>query len=165
MADAIALGDHIESKCTRCHDVTGHIVILMIDDEITKVECRACGSIHKYYPPVNQKSSLKKIKESSPGSKKVQKETTTSVNVIPKASSKKTKSQKVNRELTEQQWQEAINTSYGIRKPYTMTINLALGDIVDHPKFREGVVQELFPPDKAEILFREGIKLLKCSTN
>lgn len=165
MADAIALGDHIESKCTRCHDVTGHIVILMIDDEITKVECRACGSIHKYYPPVNEKSGLKKIKESNSGSKKIQKETTKSVSVVPKASSKKAKSQKVNRELIEQQWQEAINTSYGIRKPYTMTINLALGDIVDHPKFGEGVVQELFPPDKAEILFREGIKLLKCSIN
>lgn len=165
MADAIALGDHIESKCTRCHDVTGHIVILMINDEITKVECRACGSIHKYYPTVIEKSNLKKIKESNSGSKKVQKEPTKSVNVVPKANSKKAKSQKVNKELTEQQWQEAINTSYGVRKPYTMTVNLSLGDIIEHPKFGDGVVQELFPPDKAEILFREGIKLLKCSTN
>lgn len=164
MADAITLGDHIESKCTRCHDVTGHIVVLMIENEITKVECRACGSIHKYYPPTTKKNDLRKTKNSNSGSKKVQKGIIQTTKDTSSITSKKSKSQKVSREIAKQ-WQKAIDKSYSTPKPYTMTVSLAVGDIIEHPRFGNGIVQEIFPSDKAEVLFREGIKLLKCSTN
>lgn len=34
--------------------------------------------------------------------------------------------------------------------------SFAVGDVIDHPKFGNGVVQELLPPDKMQILFRDG---------
>ena len=44
-----------------------------------------------------------------------------------------------------------------------MTESFAVGDVVEHPKFGSGVVQEVFPPDKMQILFRDGAKMLRCA--
>ena len=43
-------GQRIEARCTRCRDVTGHVIVALVDDQVVKVECCACGSVHKYYP-------------------------------------------------------------------------------------------------------------------
>lgn len=50
-----SVGERIEARCTRCKDLTGHIVVSMLNGEIAKVECCACGSVHKYYPPAKKK--------------------------------------------------------------------------------------------------------------
>ncbi|WP_300848037.1 hypothetical protein, partial [uncultured Bilophila sp.] len=50
-------GDRIEARCTRCNDVTGHVIVALVGGEIVKVECRACGSVHKYYPPATPKAA------------------------------------------------------------------------------------------------------------
>lgn len=50
-----SVGQRIEARCTRCKDLTGHIVVSMLNGEIAKVECCACSSVHKYYPPAKKK--------------------------------------------------------------------------------------------------------------
>lgn len=47
---ALTAGGRIETRCSRCDDVTGHVIVAMVDGEVVKVECRACGSVHKYRP-------------------------------------------------------------------------------------------------------------------
>ncbi len=54
-------GDRIEARCTRCNDITGHVVVALVGGQIVKVECKACGSVHKYYPPVSAKASKEKM--------------------------------------------------------------------------------------------------------
>ena len=49
MAGLPGPGDRIEARCTRCNDITGHVIVALVGGEIVKVECRACGSVHKYY--------------------------------------------------------------------------------------------------------------------
>ena len=44
-------GQIIEARCSRCRDVTGHVVMACLDGMPIKVECRACGSVHKYTAP------------------------------------------------------------------------------------------------------------------
>ena len=44
-------GQIIEARCSRCRDVTGHVVMACLDGMPIKVECRACGSVHKYSAP------------------------------------------------------------------------------------------------------------------
>ena len=44
MAGLPGPGDRIEARCTRCNDITGHVIVALVGGEIVKVECRACGS-------------------------------------------------------------------------------------------------------------------------
>ena len=44
-----------------------------------------------------------------------------------------------------------------------MNASFAEGDVVDHPKFGLGVVREVLPPDKIQVLFRDGSRLLRCA--
>ena len=52
-------GQRIEARCTRCRDITGHIIVVVLDGEVAKVECCACGSGHKYYPAENKARPVK----------------------------------------------------------------------------------------------------------
>lgn len=56
----------------------------------------------------------------------------------------------------EQNWQRTMNMTAASARPYAMNESFAVGDVIDHPKFGSGVVQEIFPPDKMQILFRDG---------
>lgn len=57
MAGLPGPGDRIEARCTRCNDITGHVIVALVGGEIVKVECRACGSVLKYYPPATPKEA------------------------------------------------------------------------------------------------------------
>ena len=41
--------------------------------------------------------------------------------------------------------------------------NAIVRTLVEHPVFGVGAVVELFPPDKMDVLFREGVKRLRCA--
>ena len=45
---------------------------------------------------------------------------------------------------------------------YDMKASYQVGDLVNHPKFGLGVVRQLVGPNKVEIVFEEGAKLLRC---
>ncbi len=165
MAGLPGPGDRIEARCTRCNDVTGHVIVALVGGEIVKVECCACGSVHKYYQPVaarqprtkdtvcrvragsDRKEAVSAAKPASPASE------------TPRHSV--SKSQKAALEI-EQAWQRSMNETLAEARPYSMHEHFAVGDVVEHPKFGNGVVQELLPPDKMQILFRDGTKLLRC---
>ena len=45
-------------------------------------------------------------------------------------------------------------------KSYDMNTNFLAGDVINHPKFGLGSVEVSFPPNKIEVRFQEGKKLL-----
>ena len=45
-------GDPIEARCTKCREITNHIVVAMDGDTPVKVECNTCKGQHKYRKPV-----------------------------------------------------------------------------------------------------------------
>ena len=49
-------------------------------------------------------------------------------------------------------------------KAYSIHLEASAGDLIQHPKFGRGVVLKTIPPDRIEIVFPEGIKILagKC---
>ncbi len=167
---SLAPGQRLEARCTRCRDITGHIIVFMVDGQIAKVECCACGSVHKYYPPEH------KAREAKARPLRVQsgKERTAVVQAealkAPKPAAPKTRTPsraeqqnaKIRAEL-EKQWQEAVLRHPGKPVAYSMNGNFPLGSLVDHPSFGVGLVLSLTPPDKMDILFQEGVKALRCS--
>ncbi|HWI40628.1 MAG TPA: hypothetical protein VNX25_03990, partial [Verrucomicrobiae bacterium] len=56
--------------------------------------------------------------------------------------------------------QETLDRSRAVR--YAIDVRLRMNDVVEHPVFGLGVVKGLPGPNKAEVLFEAGKKLLRC---
>lgn len=165
---SLAPGQRLEARCTRCRDVTGHVIVALVDGRVAKVECCACGSVHKYYPPEAPREVRSRALRVQAGRERgeavlAQARKESMPKAVPPRSSSRS-GQQTTRLLAEleRQWQEALARNPAEPEPYVMTGRYALGALVDHPTFGVGMVLALTPPDKMEILFREGVKALRC---
>lgn len=177
---AVAVGQRIEARCTRCKDIMGHVVVAMVGDEIAKVECCACGSVHKYHEPAKKKEKIEAkpvrvrageersaaVKESSSRTARIagsaeraeKKESVKKVTV--------SKSEKANLKTLEEmqaKWKDRMVSFSDNAKPYSMDAVLEKDDFVEHSVFGIGIVLETYAPNKADILFSAGIKSLRCT--
>ena len=155
-------GDYITAKCGRCNDITGHVVMVVIDGEIIKVECKACGSIHKYRDKTpstvkrTTSTSVRHVKAGQPRehAREVGRQPSPRYSSAPKV----TKSAKA-----EQAWNEAMLRHSGEDPiPYSMTGSYAKSALVEHGIFGKGEVISVTSPDKMDVLFQEGLKTLRC---
>lgn len=167
----LSVGGYTESRCSRCKDVTNHIIAAMVDGEVIKVQCCACGSMHKHRPPRVQKAetSATVVKRSGGKVSPVRKAGATggSTARTPRrtaASKKKAAAAAVNSEAVRKLWEKALQArSENAPKPYSMQGEYELDDVIEHPKFGTGYVCELVDTDKVKILFQCGEKLLRCA--
>lgn len=165
-------GEYITAKCRRCDDVTGHVVMLVLDGQIAKVECKACGSVHKYRETrlpgakrvnegpvrhVRAGDSREKAKDISSTPRPFRPQGEQGAQPRPKRPSSAAK--------LESAWQEAmVRHSAETPKPYSMNAEFAPHDFLDHPVFGRGEVIGVTPPDKMDVLFQEGVKILRCKS-
>lgn len=149
MAKPSKPGDRMEARCTRCKDVTGHVVIVFVDGSIAKVECLACGSIHKYHPP--QGGGRPELVRKHAGEPRRA--------LTPVAGAAKNSRAAENARA---EWRAALERASGRPKAYGMETELSTGDVVEHTLFGMGCVRNVSRPDKAEILFEDGVRLLRC---
>ena len=173
---AVAVGQRIEARCTRCKDLMGHVVVSMLGGEIAKVEYCACGSVHKYYPPAKKKEETQAkpvrvragearsaaVKESSQRSAKISNLKEKSSDTAKVAGSKSEKANLKALEEMQAKWKDRMVSYSGNAKPYSMDLLVKKDDFVEHGVFGVGVVVEICPPNKADILFSLGIKSLRC---
>ncbi|MDA3902658.1 MAG: hypothetical protein PF441_04310 [Desulfuromusa sp.] len=130
-------GDHITSKCTKCKDTTNHTVVAMVGDKVARVECNTCGGIHNYRN-VAEKKPISRSKASSP---------------------KPAKTTKI-----ETEWENLLNDADPAdATPYSMQMPIKPGALIQHPSFGLGRVIDTIQPNKMEVYFRSGVKLLRCS--
>ncbi|WP_321366726.1 hypothetical protein [uncultured Desulfuromusa sp.] len=132
----LSAGDHITSKCTKCKDTTNHTIVAMVENTVARVQCNTCGGTHNYRDA--------SIKKSVPRGKT--------------STAKPVKSSKI-----ETDWENRINTvNPAEATPYTIKMVVNIGDIIQHPTFGLGCVMNTIKPNKMEVSFRSGIKLLRC---
>ena len=134
-------GQEIDSQCLKCKGVTNHIIVAMADDKIAKVECRVCGAKHKFRPPKTEKSKPVKRKAS------------------PKKTPRKTKAQ-LKAEAFHEEIMDRVDTSTAV--PYSMDEVFQKNQLIDHPTFGLGLVTSVTLPNKIEVAFKEGSKVLVC---
>lgn len=133
----LAAGDHITSKCTKCKDTTNHTIVAMVGDTVAKVECNTCGGIHNYRNAVAKKPATKR--KTNPAK--------------PAKTSK-----------TEAEWEALLNESDpAAATPYNMQMPIKAEDLIQHPSFGLGRVISITRPNKMEVYFRSGVKLLRCT--
>jgi hypothetical protein len=137
----LSAGDYIEARCTRCRTTTNHTIIAMVEERPVRVRCNTCDGDHNYRAPRKEAAGR-----------------TRTVAERPPRSTAKSRAH-----ADQEQWQEAVNqTEAGLATPYTMDRAFKQNEIVAHPTFGLGVVTGVQKPDKVEILFTGGKKLLRC---
>ena len=134
-------GQEIDSQCLKCKAVTNHTIIAMVEEKIAKVECNVCGAKHKYRPPKVVKPKTVKRKAAA---KKTPK--------IPLS--------QIKAEAHFDKIMEGLDPSTA--KPYAMTETFKKDDLIDHPTFGMGFITSTIQPNKIEVTFKAGSKLLIC---
>ena len=149
----LKVGDIIESQCRKCSDVTGHAIVAIVDGQVAKVECRACKSVHKFYPAKEEAKAAKTRSGSS---------VTASKGKSPKkASQAKEKQEK--KETIDSQWLKEIEAKDQTKAiAYSMQSYFEEQNLIDHPSFGLGIVQKTILPNKMDVLFKHGTKRLRC---
>ncbi len=133
----LSAGDYIASRCSKCKDTTNHTIVAMVEEKVVKVECNTCGSAHKH----------REIKEKKPTSKR-----STSTTAKPKTTK------------TQREWDELLeNIKPENAIPYSMKTPMKNGMLIQHPTFGLGQVIGITKPNKMEVRFQSGAKLLRCT--
>ena len=166
-------GDAVASRCMRCGDVTGHVIVACVGDEIVKVECRACGSVHRYHPPEGvkapRKAAVHRVRQGTDRGDVIRKARAAEASSLAAAAPPAGRTTGVRAakaaQALENEWRQTVALASGASaRPYAMQERFAVGEVLEHPVFGRGVVREDLPPDKMRVLFRDGLRLLRCAS-
>ncbi|MGA7827007.1 MAG: hypothetical protein WCA04_05080 [Geobacteraceae bacterium] len=140
----LSAGDIIEASCTRCRATLNHTIVAMVGERVVRVECNTCHGVHNYRGPVE-----KKAKSSSQTAPKKQ--------TVPRQLKKDPGASDI------EEW-ESLNPSFAPDQatPYEMNRKYHTNELINHATFGLGLVKSVIPPNKMEVLFQQGKKLLRC---
>ncbi|MEN8264315.1 MAG: hypothetical protein ABFR82_12720 [Nitrospirota bacterium] len=135
MIKSYSVGEDIDAWCTKCKLELDHTIVAMVDNLPKKVECNTCKGKHNYRKKPAERTRTK----TKTGVRKVRKTVTEKYNEVLSG-------------LAEGALSNA--TKYSIKGTFEKD------DIIDHSKFGIGVVLSIIKVNKAEVLFKDGLKLL-----
>jgi len=143
----MSAGDIIESRCTKCRKVLNHRIVAMVEGKVMRVECNTCNGVHNYYaPPVAKAPKTATVSK-------------------PRSSSAAPRvSRKDPAEVEREEW-ASLQPTFDPEKalPYDMNGRFLAKRLVLHPMFGLGIVKTVTVPNKMQVLFKDGIKLLRCN--
>lgn len=142
---SLSAGDTVDSRCTRCRAVTNHTIVAMVEDRVARVRCNTCGGDHNYHRPAGPKPAGAK----AGGAAKT-----------PRTPRKTRASAAAELQQEWESLQRGVDPSQAL--PYDMEGGYRVNDALSHPVFGIGVVTALFKPNKMEVFFQGGKKLLRC---
>jgi hypothetical protein len=133
------VGGDTLSYCTRCKMELAHVIVAMIDTKPAKVLCKTCRTQHNYR---RTSESTGRTSASARSPRPTAKKSTSVIRVA---------------EL----WEKRLSQKQeGEAKPYTVQKIFVLGDLLQHPKFGMGIVEEVKMNGKITVLFRDGERIL-----
>jgi hypothetical protein len=130
------VGQEIGSYCGKCKDERTHIITAMDGDVVRRVTCSTCNGTHNY-KPVGASTAATRPAKTITGRASTGRE------------SKRSKQADV----------FSIDPSRPV-KSYDMNNAFSVGDVITHPKFGLGAVESSTSPNKIEVRFQEGKKIL-----
>lgn len=150
------VGGDVDAFCSRCGMDLAHTVVAMVGSKVVQARCNTCGAFHRYKAPksapkgrATRSTDSAQLRPSGPGARGMTGRGSGEGAAARKASS------------WEMRWNEQVNQAGDAPvHPYRMTETFAKGQLVQHPRFGLGVVQQTTGADKVEILFREGLRTL-----
>ena len=134
MTSNYSVSGYIDAWCTKCKLELEHTIVAMVDDFPKKVKCNTCQGQHNYKAKPAERS---RTKSNGTARKRKAKESTyeTYLGLLKES--------------------DVANV-----KKYSMKDNFEKDQVIDHSKFGTGIVTSVINPNKIEILFKDGTKLL-----
>lgn len=120
-----------------------HVVVSEVDGVVSKVQCRTCGSLHKY----------RDVSGGKPAGKT--RERTTKL-VKAKSGARAVPSSL----LRLWQMKKDALPDDAVKFEYRSDSEYEEGDVVEHAKFGIGFVERVISRNRVEILFKDGLKLM-----
>ena len=134
--DRTPVAQILETQCTKCKLPLTHTVVLHNAEGIVeRVQCRTCGSEHKYHPE-KKKAAKKAVKK--PRAKKTKKPTAADIF-----------------EQLAEKFQEKKPV------PYTMEGSYKADDVIKHKTFGKGIVTGV-SYQKMDVAFADAPRMLVC---
>jgi hypothetical protein len=131
------VGGDCLSFCTRCKMELAHVIVSMIDGRPAKVLCKTCRTQHNF-------------RRAEPVSRAASGGTTRTPRVAAPKSVVR----------VAEVWQKKLAESKSVPQPYNVKSGFRNGDIIEHPKFGPGIVENAGSHNKMVVLFRDGEKTL-----
>lgn len=149
----LTTGGEVVAYCTRCRLDLVHRIIAMVGGVPVKVECKTCGSHHRYRKAAEDRAAEARSRPASAGS--------SSAASKPRSESARALAQAAEENQRERLWQSKIAgqpahafTLYSPRQTFKD------GDLMRHAKFGDGFVLRVIDAAKIEVLFRDGPRTL-----
>ncbi len=138
----MAAGQEILAYCGKCKLDLMHNIIAHKEGNsgpVAKCQCRTCNAIHGF-----------RAAKGSAGTVKAR-----------TAAAKRAPRQKVEQVPCNVEWKRQLEEAANKPEmPYSISASFGQGDILNHPKFGVGVVQQLKDSTKVEVLFQDDVKVL-----
>lgn len=135
MATALKVGGDIDAWCTRCKMNLGHTILAMVGSRAARVRCNTCQGEHNYR--ANESAEPRKGNW-EPREVRERREARPSVT----------------------SWEALIaGKDVGRARKYSTREKFASGEVIDHPVFGIGLVQEV-RSDKIQVAFKADVKTL-----
>ncbi len=124
-----------------------HVIVSMDRGVIVKSQCKSCGGVHGFRSPKGQ--------ENASGREKVRRTRKSTGSPV-----KKGVSQPDPADISKR-WMEMMAACVDIKpRPYGIQERFVEGELISHPTFGEGIVVSVAGPQKIDVHFEGGIKLL-----
>jgi DNA-directed RNA polymerase subunit M/transcription elongation factor TFIIS len=143
------IGKDIEAHCTKCKSVLNHIILIDVNNIVSKVKCKTCGSEHKYRGPKSPK------KKSSPSPNPYREKYVKLDPSIHKRNS-----------TAPAQWEHKKNEMKPnhLIKIYRTQDTFQLKDVIQHHAFGLGFVEQIISNTRMDVLFCDAIKRMVMNT-
>lgn len=145
------VGGDVDAFCSKCGMDLAHTVVAMVGAKVVQARCNTCGAFHRYKAP---KDAPKSRGTASSAAAPRRPTGAGAAGMTGGGGGKRASSWEV-------RWNEQVDQA-GDRaiRSYRMTETYEKGELVQHPRFGLGVVQQTNGPGKVDILFREGLRTL-----
>jgi hypothetical protein len=154
---SLTAASEIDAWCTKCRMDLGHRIVAMVGGAPKRVVCLTCNSEHNYRAPRNEHRQDAGVH--------VRGSTRSPTPSKPPASAGARVAQKARVEQERyQHWADkTLGKAVDAFTRYSMERRYREGELVMHPKFGEGYVQEVLEGGKMNVMFRDGSKVLAHS--
>jgi uncharacterized Zn finger protein (UPF0148 family) len=129
------VSEDIVAYCSNCKGDLPHVIVTLDGEKVKKVLCKTCNKEHVYKAPKEGKVPSKKKKTRSNSKKKT---------ISPL-----------------EEWERAMEQAKDAPiRVYAQDGSFREGEKVDHGSFGQGLITKLIQPNKMEVIFEEGTKLM-----
>ena len=137
------VGENIDAYCLKCKLVLAHIVLFEVGGVVNRVKCKTCGAEHKYRgvkSPAAEKETRARV---SKDKKTKTPSRSSSINIAALWEARK-----------------ADLSPEATVKQYHMQQGYSVRDVIEHPVFGLGFVEQVVSDKRIDVLFQDSLKSL-----